>query len=87
MKRNFFKGMLVPVATVLLGTAGAFVTTSAGTSKTLVDAQGHYYLNAQRPCVESIMCQTVDNGQICTSGAFVLKGLDEGCTQPLWKKP
>lgn len=95
MKSTFFKSMLLPIATVVLGVGGAFTTTSMSSTKTLADQIGFYELDENRPCVQSSMCQTVDNGQICSaivSGTnHILKGKTTPnaltCPVTLWRKP
>lgn len=85
----------MPLATVVLGVGGAFFTTSMSSDKALADQVGFYELDDDHPCVQSIMCQTVDNGQICStivSGTtYTLKGKvtpnAASCAVTLWRKP
>lgn len=72
MKTRFLKGIYLPVATAVLGVAGAFATTSMG-SRDVVDQRG-YFRDSQEVCQESIMCQTENNNVICSDGSHELWG-------------
>jgi hypothetical protein len=90
MKNSFLKSVAMPLATVVLGLAGAFVTTSMGSAESFAQVRGHYFLNAQQPCVQSVMCQDTDNGFICTSPTNVtlygkISATSADCQLPLWK--
>jgi hypothetical protein len=89
MKTIFFKKMVLPVAVIMLGIAGAVSTQAMNSSsKVLVNQQGYRFVSAQDPCHAEIMCTTTV-GPICKLGSITLWGkvtptaLD--CNVPLYK--
>lgn len=95
MKTRFFKAIMLPMATVVLGIAGAFTTTSMGSNKAFADQRGYYELDDEDACQQSIMCQNVENPIICSTTVLgtphILKGkvasTDFTCPVTLWQKP
>lgn len=91
MKTLVLKKIVMPVAAIALGVAGAFSTNAMNSSsKTLVDKQGYRFVSAQDPCHAEIMC-TTDSGVICKLGSATLWGkvnpTDQNCPVPLYKIP
>lgn len=76
MKTIFFKRLMMPLAVMVLGIAGAFTTTSMSSTKALTNVTGYRFVSQMRPCVADIQCQLEYNGVICTSGS-----------NTLWHKP
>lgn len=61
------KKMLAPLAIAIVGSIGAFATTSmASASKPLVNQQGYRFVSAADPCHLDLMCRT-EPGPVCTS--------------------
>lgn len=91
MKTNFFKRFMMPLAVMIFGIAGAFVTTAMSSTKTLTDMPGYRFVSQQDPCHEEQMCTTVVRPTICTSGGQQLKGKFNPnvnvCDIPLYKIP
>lgn len=56
---------MIPVATAILGIAGAFSTTSMGSSETRVATMGHRYISPTVPCDRVKECQTENTGIAC----------------------
>lgn len=90
MKTTFFKRLMMPLAVMVLGIAGAFVTTSMSSTKTLANVQGYRFVSQAEPCQEDAMCSTVFSTNICTSsGGAQLKGKaspNAPCDITLYKK-
>jgi hypothetical protein len=91
MKTNFFKRLMMPLAVMVLGIAGAFVTTAMSSTKTLTNVQGYRFVSQADPCHADSMCTTNFNANICTSsGGTQLKGKaspNAPCDVPLYKIP
>lgn len=89
MKTIFSKRFMAPLAVMILGGAGAFVTTSMNSTKTLANVTGYRYVSQQDPCHADIQCTTDNNGVICTSGSSQLfqKINENACDLPLYKIP
>jgi hypothetical protein len=87
MKTIFSKRFMAPLAVIILGGAGAFVTTSMGSTNALAQKNGYRYLSEQEPCHEEIKCQTENNNVICTSGGNQLfeQTSPNSCDVPLYK--
>lgn len=91
MKTNFFKRFMMPLAVMILGIAGAFVTTAMSSTETLANVQGYRFVSLADPCHAEQMCTTVVQPTICTSGSQRLWGKDNPsineCDVPLYKIP
>lgn len=91
MKTNFFKKIMMPFAVIVFGIAGAFVTTSMSSTKSLSTVQGYRYVSQADPCHAQQMCSTIFSATICTSGSQQLWGkVNPGvnvCDVPLYKIP
>jgi hypothetical protein len=74
MKTNFFRRLMMPLAVMVLGVAGAFVTTAMSSTKTLANVQGYRFVSQADPCHADAMCSNVFNANICTSSGTQLKG-------------
>lgn len=88
MKTNPFKRLMLPLAVAVLGSAGAFVTTSMGKADAFANQQGYRFVSAADPCHSEIMCRT-EEGDICTLGSVRLWGKvtpsATTCSVPLYK--
>ena len=89
MKTLVLKRIVMPVAAITLGIAGAFSTNAMNaSSKTLVNKQGYRFVSAQDPCHAEIMCRT-EIGDVCKFGSSTLWGkvnpTDLNCPVPLYK--
>lgn len=74
MKTTFFKRLMMPLAVMIVGISGAFVTTSMSSTKTLTNVQGYRFVSQAQPCEADVECNNI-SGAICTSsGGAVLKG-------------
>ncbi|TGD58971.1 DUF6520 family protein [Flavobacterium humi] len=91
MKTNFFKKIMMPAAVVILGSGGAFVTTSMSSTKGLANVQGYRFVSQADPCHAQQLCSNVFNPTICTSGSNQLFGKANPnvnvCDVPLYKIP
>lgn len=91
MKTIFSKGFVAPMAVMILGGAGAFVTTSMGTTEALVEKPGYHFVNEENPCqLENERCTTDQTGVICTYNGDQLYGKineesPDNCMLPLRK--
>lgn len=74
MKTNFFKKLMMPLAVMVLGAAGAFVTTSAASTDALAARQGYKFISQADPCHIDAMCSDVVTPNLCTSGSTQLWG-------------
>lgn len=89
--KTIFKKMVMPVAAITLGVAGAFSTQAMNSGSTaLVNKIGYRFVSAQDACHAEIMCRT-EFGDVCKLGSITLWGkvtptaLD--CPVPLYKIP
>ena len=90
MKTNV-KKLMMPLAVIILGSAGAFATMSMGTVKAAPgDQRGYLFVNTLNPCVQDIMCSNIVNDICKTPSLQTLKGKinesDASCPQTLYKK-
>ena len=80
----------MPLATLVLGIAGAFTTTSMASSKSLADVNGRYFVDEDDPCHDSmVLCSdTFTTFGACTSGSITLWKLTSPgiCQTPLYKR-
>ena len=75
MKTTFFKRLMMPLAVMIVGIAGAFVTTSMSSTKPLAPVQGYRFVSQAEPCKADTECSDVFRPTICTSsGGAQLKG-------------
>lgn len=81
----------MPLAVMILGIAGAFVTTAMSSTETLANVPGYRFVSQLDPCHEEQMCTTEVKETICTSGTKRLWGKDDPnvnvCDVPLYKIP
>lgn len=81
---------MMPMAIVLLGIGGAFVTTSAADAPAVVNQQGYRIVAGANPCETDLMCRT-EFGDVCKSGSITLWGKVHPsagtCDVPLYKIP
>lgn len=79
------------LAIMILGIAGAFVTTAMSSTETLANVQGYRFVSLADPCHAEQLCTTVNQPTICTSGSQQLWGKDDPnvnvCDVPLYKIP
>ncbi|WP_281225498.1 hypothetical protein [Flavobacterium aquiphilum] len=69
MKTIFSKRFMAPLVVMILGGAGAFVTTSMSSTKSLAPVPGFVKLDPNGDeCEEHDECSTVNNGIICRVG-------------------
>lgn len=91
MKTDFLKRLMMPLAIAVVGVAGAFVTTSMSSTKSLANVQGYRFVSQVDPCHVDAMCSNVFSANICTSsGGAQLKGkasLNAPCDVTLYKIP
>jgi hypothetical protein len=91
MKTTFFKRLMMPLAVMIVGIAGAFVTTSMSSTKTLANVQGYRFVSQADPCHVDAMCSSASSANICTSsGGTQLKGKvspNAPCDVTLFKIP
>ena len=91
MKTNFFKKLMMPLAVMVLGVAGAFTTTSMSSTKSLANVQGYRFVSQADPCHLDVMCSNVFSATVCTSGSNQLWGKTNPnaatCQIPLYKIP
>ncbi|MFV8351739.1 hypothetical protein [Flavobacterium sp. XS2P14] len=91
MKTNFFKRLMMPLAVMVVGIAGAFLTTSMSSTKALTNVQGYRNVSQQNPCHIDAMCSNVFSTTLCTSsGGAQLKGKvspNAPCDVTLYKIP
>jgi hypothetical protein len=91
MKTNFLKRLMMPLAVMVLGIAGAFMTTSMSSTKSLTNVQGYRFVSQKEPCRIDAMCSNVFSTNICTSsGGAQLKGkvsANAPCDVTLYKIP
>lgn len=91
MKTNFLKKLVMPLAVIVLGIAGAFVTTSMSSTKSLSTVQGYRFVSQADPCHAELMCSNIVTPTICTSGGQQLWGKVNPsvnvCNVPLYKIP
>lgn len=73
MKSRIFKNLMMPLAVMVLGAAGAFATTSMADAKAVVNQQGYRFVSNADPCHADLMCRT-EFGDICKSGTITLWG-------------
>lgn len=89
MKTSFIKGIMMPVATLVLGVAGAFTTTSMASGKAPTILYGRYYVSNSDPChLSTVQCTDVfNNNGACTSPSGTLWKMDSpaSCETPLYK--
>lgn len=92
MKTIFSKRFMAPLAVMILGGAGAFVTASMSTLSTVAEKPGYHFVSMEEPChqEEEVRCTTDQTGVICTYGSDQLYGkindASEGpCNLPLRK--
>ena len=81
----------MPLAVIIVASAGAFATMSMGTVKAAPgDQRGYLFVDALHPCVQDIMCSNIVDDICKTSSAKTLKGKinenDGSCPQTLYKK-
>ena len=85
---------MMPIATAILGIAGAFATTSMGTAEARVSTMGHRFISSATPCDPVKLCQTENTGVICRvidadPNSAVLTGkvstVDQFCPIPLYR--
>jgi hypothetical protein len=91
MKTNFLKRFMMPLAVMIFGIAGAFVTTAMSSTEALVEMRGYRFVSQQDPCHAEQMCTTVVQPTICSSGGQQLWGKDNPsineCEVLLYKIP
>ena len=91
MKTNFFKKLMMPLAVMILGIAGAFVTSAMSSTATLSTVQGYRFVSQADPCHAEQMCSPIFSSTICTSGSQQLWGKVNPsvsvCDVPLYKIP
>ncbi|MBD3581293.1 DUF6520 family protein [Flavobacterium selenitireducens] len=83
--KTTLKGIVMPVATLVLGAAGAFATTSMASDEAPTIITGRYYVSSADPChLSDVECTDVfnDNGA-CTSPQGTLWKMDSPVTCPL----
>jgi len=87
MKTIFSRRLMAPIVVMILGGAGAFVTTSMKSANVNTPVTGYRFVSQQKPCVASIDCQRENNDIICTSGSSQLfeKDSPNSCPLPLYK--
>ncbi len=86
MKTKIRKFVL-PMVVALIAIAGAFASNQSRQDKAaLADRIGHVKVGLD--CIPtSIICTTIENPQMCTSGATVLFNLEgTACPLPLYRK-
>ncbi|MBG6109820.1 hypothetical protein IWX84_000681 [Flavobacterium sp. CG_9.10] len=79
----------MPLAVMVLGVAGAFITTSMSSTKALANVQGYRFVSQADPCHLDLMCSNVVTANVCTSGSNQLWGKTNPsaatCQIPLYK--
>ncbi|MBF4519545.1 hypothetical protein IRZ71_24675 [Flavobacterium sp. ANB] len=88
MKRSYVK-MLLPTAAFALAIVGAFASNPNGKT-TNVSAPVQGYINNPDPCTESVECDNVPSGDICTiqstnQQVFGLNASGTTCNRVLYK--
>ena len=82
---------MMPLAIMIFGIAGAFVTTAMSSTETLANVPGYRFVSQQDPCHEEQMCSPILSPTICTSGSQQLWGKVNPnvnvCDVPLYKIP
>lgn len=90
MKTSFFKRLMMPLAVMVLGIAGAFTTTSMS-SAPATQVTGYRFVSQMQPCVADIKCQLEFTPTVCTSGSNTLWHKPNPninvCDVPLYKIP
>ncbi len=87
MKTIFARRFMAPLAVMILGGAGAFVTTSMKSAEVKATVPGYRYVSQADPCHEDIQCSATYKPTLCSSGSAILKGFDGvSCNMPLYKK-
>lgn len=66
MKTNFFKRFVMPLAIMIFGIAGAFVTTAMSSTEALTEMRGYKYVSPANPCDFVENCTTIGN-DLCTA--------------------
>jgi len=91
MKTQILKRIMMPLAVIFLGIAGAFVTMSMSSTESLSTVQGYRFVSQADPCHAEQMCTTDVTSTICTSGSSRLWGKVNPsinvCNIPLYKLP
>lgn len=82
---------MMPLAVMILGIAGAFVTTAMSSTEAPTVQQGYRFVSLADPCHAEQMCTPDFQPTICTSGVQRLWGKDDPninvCDVPLYKIP
>lgn len=80
---------MMPLAIMIFGIAGAFVTTAMSSTKTLAEVPGYRFVSLADPCHEEQMCSTIFTENICTAGSQNLWGKEDPnvnvCNVPLYR--
>jgi len=67
MKIQILKRIMMPLAVIFLGIAGAFVTMSMSSTEVLSQMKGYQYVSPANPCDFVENCTTEWNGNLCTA--------------------
>lgn len=87
MKNKMVKGF-APFGVFVVAIAGAFMTTSMGSTTALSQEQGYLHTGVPTdPCAASIMCENTETSDFCRVGTQRLYGLTapKVCNKTLWR--
>lgn len=90
MKSKVLKRIMMPLAVIFLGIAGAFLTMSMSSTASVSDVQGYKFVSQADPCHAEQMCSPIFSPYICTSGSQQLWGKASPsspvCDVPLYRR-